>query len=204
MSNHSSVFKSIQETSSNAVSNRKRIVVFIMAILLPLGTHNYYLGNYIKGLAQSLIIFGLFVGPIFITIFLIPFYIAWVWYEGVYYLLRHNVRDGDGFPMYDPKNPVLPNRNKAIKLAFYIPFGWHHIYLGNLVRGVLVWGFFSVLTAFVISIELIPFIAPAAIVVEEGAEGTGLPFYVLLYVALIMISWTSGMIMTLKERQNLA
>lgn len=184
MTGSSSVFKSIHETSAVAKSSRHRLLVFFLAFFLPVGIHNYYLGNHIKGLAQSLIILALVIfTPVFISVFFIPFYIAWVTSEGLYYLLWYDVADGDGFLLYDRKNPPKPSRKGAILLAFCLPFGLHNFYLGNIKRGAITWSFVAV----ILSSNIIFMIFPI--------------YYFVLYLLVVpvLVSWLEGVWMLIKQ-----
>ncbi len=184
MQDHSSVYERISETNKLATSSRSRIIVVLLSFITPVGLHNYYLGYTIKGIVQSAVVlsFVLFIPP-FITVFALPIYVAWITSEGLTYLLWYDVKDGDGFRLYNRDKPPIPDKKKAILLAFLLPFGLHHFYLGHLKRGILEWGFAAIVLAIYLFYKIIPvlYISPN----------------IILFVA--VISWIEGIWMVIKK-----
>lgn len=184
MDTKQNVYKSISETAADATSSRSRVVAFLLAFLLPVGIHNYYLGYHIKGLAQTLVLFAtVILMPSFIAVVILPFYIAWLTSEGLIFLLWYKVSDGDGFLLYDDKNPQKPNRQTTINLAFLLPFGLHNIYAGKLTRGVIAWG----LVAIVISTNVIFLFFPVMVI------------SILTILIVVIISWLEGLYMLINK-----
>jgi TM2 domain-containing membrane protein YozV len=152
METRANVYERVSDANKKATSKRSRVIVFILSFVFPVGIHNFYLGYHIKALVQvGIALFLLLFTPPFIFFIVAPFYIAWITSEGLIYLLWYKVKDGDDFRFYDINNPPKPKKNKALILAFLLPFGLHNIYLGNLKRGIVEWGFVVV----IISIEYI-------------------------------------------------
>ncbi len=184
-----SVYKKINEDTSDKRSPRSRKKAFLFAFLTPVGVHNYYLGHHMRGLAQTMtIITTAFVVPFFVSVFVLPFYFAWVTAEGLMILLWWDISDGDGFFMYDPNTPQKPSLDKAIKLAFFLPFGFHNIYLGNLKRGIIQWGFIMVFISSYLLYLVFPFLI--------------IPLYsvFIVVVTILIISWLEGLYLLNKKR----
>jgi|GEM_PF-3490696 len=184
MTEQSNIYDRISATSKSVQSSKSRLLIFLLS-LIPLGLHNYYLGYYIKAITQTgvAILLFLFTPPIFFIIFF-SLYIAYLTSEGLTYLLWYKVKDGYDFPLYDKNHPKLPNKDKAILLAFLLPFGLHNFYLGNFKRAYFEWGFIAFIIAHYILFLFIPlfiFLGP-------------------IYLIVIFISWIEGGWMLYKKK----
>ena len=157
METNTNVYHRISEMNKNKISSRKRILVFLLAFLLPFGSHRFYLGYYIKGLIQLgiLICLILFIPHIFFVI-LFSVYYAWITYEGLTYLLWYDCKDGDGFKFYQQDHPPVLNKKKVILLSFILPFGLHHFYLGHKKLAMIEWGFVAIELAILIQFSIVP------------------------------------------------
>lgn len=188
METNTSVYDRISEKNRNAVSNKSRLVVFILSFFFPIGIHNFYLAYHIKAIVQLGMALGLvlFIPPFFL-IFILPIYFAWISSEGLTYLLWYKVKDGNDFKLYNKDNPVLPDKNKAILLAFLLPFGLHNFYLGRLKIAVIEWG----LIAAFISINVIVYLLPGISLVVSN-------YWFFLFI-LFVPSWIEGIWMLIKR-----
>lgn len=187
METQTSVFERVAESKKNAYSSRSRILAFLLAFILPMGAHNYYLGYTIKAIVQTLALLGIiiFIPPV-LFIFVLPFYVGWITSEGLLYLLYAPAKDGDGFPMAkDIKNARIKEKN-VVLLAFLLPFGLHNIYKGNFVKGFIVWVF----TAFVISIHIIILLVPGITLIGST--------WILLVIP-VLLSWLEGLWLLIKK-----
>lgn len=186
MDNNQSVFERISESNKSAQSNKSRLLIFILSII-PLGLHQYYLENYIKGIIQTAITlaFVLFI-PFPFLIILFPIYMAYLSGEGLKYLLWYDVKDGGDFRLYNKDNPPLPDKRKAIKLAFFLPFGFHNIYRGKTVWGRIQWGIFI----FPLLLVLTDFFIPNIFILWSSG-------FIILFLAImlipIVINWIEGL-----------
>jgi len=171
MENQTNVYKRVSELSKNATSSRSRIVAVILAFILPVGTHNFYLGYYVKGIVQfGIALFLSLIMPPFISVFIFPAIWAWMTYEGLTYLLWYQAKDGDGFLFEQLEDKPEPKKWVVILLSFIFPFGLHHIYLGNKIRGILEWGFVAYVAAILIQhyvIEIL-WVSPAILFLIIG------------------------------------
>jgi TM2 domain-containing membrane protein YozV len=183
-----SVYERISETNKTATSNKSRVLVFILSFFFPFGAHNFYLAYHIKGIVQLGIAIGLllFIPPFFLLI-LLPLYFAWLTSEGLTYLLWYKVKDGNDFKLYNKDHPPVPSKQKAILLAFLLPFGLHNFYLGRLKIAVIEWG----LIAAFISINVIVYLLPGIYLVVSN-------YWYFLFI-LFMPTWIEGIWMLIKR-----
>ncbi len=156
MANTTNIYDEVSEIKQSARSKKSRLIVFILSFI-PIGLHNYYLGYQIRAITQTAITFFIMVfTPAGFVLLAFSLYLAWLTGEGLQYLLWYDVKDGDGFRLYDKENPPKPKRKNAILMAFLLPFGLHNIYLGNLIRGRIEWGLVIFVLATNISFHFIP------------------------------------------------
>ena len=180
------VYERISDTQKNNQSNKSRIVVFLLSVFLPFGSHNYYLGYHIKAIVQTglAILIVLFIPPLFMVIFL-SIYITYMISEGLTYLFWYKMKDGYDFPLYNPNKEKIPEKKKAILLAFLLPIGSHHFYLGNIKRAYLEWGFVGIILTTNIIFMIIPI----------------LYINLISIMIVIVIAWIEGLWMLIKGKK---
>ena len=191
MSKGSMLFKELKEQKQEAMSSRKRLYVFLLAILLPIGIHELYLGRAIKffGHTGYLILFSL--GPFFIFMqFAYAMYLAYIVTEASYYLLSSKAKDGDGFYLkpLGIMNRISSPRKVAILLAFLVPVGIHSYILDKSDKATLVnLAFFFILFFYLTAVVLSDFMP--------------LVFFIRLDVVFIaiIICWIDGVRLVFKK-----
>ncbi|QLY39691.1 hypothetical protein HF295_01975 [Hujiaoplasma nucleasis] len=104
--------------------------------------------------------------------------------EGLTYLFWYKVKDGYDFPLYNPNKAIIPEKKKAILLAFLLAIGSHHFYLGNFKRAYFEWGFAGI----ILTINLIFRIIPILYI--------SLNFIMLV----VVIAWLEGFWMLIKDK----
>ncbi len=194
MSEKIDVYKNIHKNNYDRKSSRNRNIALILAFLTPIGVHNYYLGHHMRGLAQTMLFIGLwFITPLFISIFILPFYFIWVTADGLITRLWWDIRDGDGFRMYDHEEKDGIDPIQTIKLAFLLPFGLHNIYRGKFKMGIFQWS----VVMLIINIYLFYIFFSFFTLAFQALTLLIIP------IALVMLSaWFEGIILLLKQRQK--
>jgi len=186
------VYKNIHKDTSDKKSPRNRNIALLLAFLTPIGVHNYYLGHHMRGIAQTMLFIGLwFITPIFIAIFILPFYFAWVTVDGLITKLWWDIRDGDGFRMYEHDEKHDIDHDKVIKLALLLPFGLHNIYRGHFKLGVFQWS----VVMLIISLLVFNFVFTFFLINLESLIIFVIPIF------MVMISaWIEGILLLMKKR----
>ncbi len=184
MSQAKTLFKELRENRETAMSNKRRVTVFLLAVLLPIGIHELYLKRQIKffGHIGFLIFFSL--GPFVLFYqFAYALYFAYVFAEAFYYLLSPKAKDGDGFRL--KALPFLSDprlkQKLTILLAFITPFGIHVYLLDRPKRASITTVFFFYLLFFyLIGLLFQPFL-PALIIYAP-----------IIFIVFVIICWVDG------------
>ena len=179
------VFKEIKTTSEQAVSKRSRLIVVLLAIFLPFGVHEFYLGRQIKAFGHIAYLLFFTLGPVFIFLHIAyAVYFAYMVSEALNYLLEPDIKDGDGFKMIPIRKLEDSSLRKkiAIFFAFLLPIGVHRALKNYNVKTL----WFTRVYTFTIAFVLLG-------VIITGLFQFGLFLHPIFLLLPVLVSWIDGL-----------